>query len=198
MDSVYQCFCDTASRYPGADFLHIPLAAAGHYSETCIELSYGQALAAIEQLQNAYEQHKLLREQEAPPQNAPTIKTENGGGAPKSYHSTSSRASTSSPYDMTMKLNSPPRGGGADSGYMGSPQSTGSPIYAVINSQNGGRATLTGEGVNPITSVGVSVVTGGYADANSGSYSDQVLDLTSTGRKREHSPCSNDNYDNFR
>ena len=154
--------------------------------------------AAIEQLQNAYEQHKLLREQEAPPQNAPTIKTENGGGAPKSYHSTSSRASTSSPYDMTMKLNSPPRGGGADSGYMGSPQSTGSPIYAVINSQNGGRATLTGEGVNPITSVGVSVVTGGYADANSGSYSDQVLDLTSTGRKREHSPCSNDNYDNFR
>ncbi len=158
--------------------------------------------AAIEQLQNAYEQHKLLREQEAPSQqqNAPTIKTENGGvqSAPKSYHSTSSRASTSSPYDMTMKLNSPPRGGGADSGYMGSPQSTGSPIYAVINSQNGGRAALTGEGVNAITSVGGNVVTASYADANSGSYSDQVLDLTSTGRKREHSPCSNDNYDNFR
>ena len=157
--------------------------------------------AAIEQLQNAYEQHKLLREHEAPPPpNAAPIKTENGSVV-KSYHS--SRASTSSPYDMTMKLNSPPRG--ADSGYMGSPQSTGSPIYAVINSQNGGRVPISGEGVNPVTSGDRNIVTiggGGYAaDATSGSgssYSDQVLDLTSSGRKREHSPCSNDNYDNFR
>lgn len=54
MESVYQCFRDTAEQYPGSDFLHIPLAAAGHYSDTCIELSYGQALAAIEQLQAQY------------------------------------------------------------------------------------------------------------------------------------------------
>jgi acyl-CoA synthetase (AMP-forming)/AMP-acid ligase II len=54
VESVYQCFRDTAEQYPGSDFLHIPLAAAGHYSDTCIELSYGQALAAIEQLQAQY------------------------------------------------------------------------------------------------------------------------------------------------
>jgi acyl-CoA synthetase (AMP-forming)/AMP-acid ligase II len=55
MDSVYQCFCDTAARHPGADFLHIPLAAARHYSDTCIDLSYGEALAAIEQLKAGYQ-----------------------------------------------------------------------------------------------------------------------------------------------
>ncbi|MEE4144520.1 MAG: AMP-binding protein [Halieaceae bacterium] len=55
MDSVYQCFCDTAARYPEADFLHIPRAAARHYSDSCIELTYGEALAAIEQLRSAYQ-----------------------------------------------------------------------------------------------------------------------------------------------
>ncbi len=55
MDSVYQCFCDTAARNPGADFLHIPLAAARNYSDTCIDLSYGEALAAIEELKSGYQ-----------------------------------------------------------------------------------------------------------------------------------------------
>lgn len=56
MDSVYQCFRETAIRRPAADFLHIPLAAARHYSASCVELSYGQALAAIEALRDQYRQ----------------------------------------------------------------------------------------------------------------------------------------------
>jgi acyl-CoA synthetase (AMP-forming)/AMP-acid ligase II len=54
MDSVYQCFCDTARRSPGAPFLHIPLAAARHYSAAAVELGYGQALATIEKFRSLY------------------------------------------------------------------------------------------------------------------------------------------------
>ena len=54
MESVYQCFVDTARRYPAADFLHIPQACTRHYSDTGIELSYSQALATVEQLKSAY------------------------------------------------------------------------------------------------------------------------------------------------
>ena len=51
---MYQCFVDTARRYPDADFLHIPQPCARHYSDTSIDLTYGQALATIEQLKARY------------------------------------------------------------------------------------------------------------------------------------------------
>jgi len=54
VESVYQCFVDTARRYPEGDFLHIPQACARHYSDTSIDLTYGQALATVEQLKARY------------------------------------------------------------------------------------------------------------------------------------------------
>ena len=55
MNSVYQTFCDSAAQYPDQDFLHIPLQACGHYSDSSIDLSYRQAGAGIEQLKSLYQ-----------------------------------------------------------------------------------------------------------------------------------------------
>jgi hypothetical protein len=76
-----------------------------------------------------------------------------------------SRASTNSPYDMSIKL-SPTRG--ADSGYMGSPQSTGSPIYTV--NPVGGNGVNAGNGN---LSSGV-----GYVDNPSSYNNDQVCQIS--------------------
>ena len=54
MSTVYKIFCDGAARYPDQDFLHIPQAAARHYSASAIDLSYHQALTAVEQLRSQY------------------------------------------------------------------------------------------------------------------------------------------------
>ena len=54
MDTVYLTFSDSAGRYPEKDFLHIPLAAAGHYSDCAIDLTYGQALSTVEALKAFY------------------------------------------------------------------------------------------------------------------------------------------------
>jgi acyl-CoA synthetase (AMP-forming)/AMP-acid ligase II len=56
MDTVYLTFCDSAGNYPQKDFLHIPLAAARHYSDSDIDLSYRQALAEVEELRALYSQ----------------------------------------------------------------------------------------------------------------------------------------------
>jgi hypothetical protein len=165
--------------------------------------------AAIEQLQNAYEQHKLRGQDGGAPVASVITKCEPSSAPPPAvkqaassvYHlprsTNSSRASTSSPYDMTIKLNSPPRG--ADSGYMGSPQSSGSPIYAVNVHHNGGGVTnhvAVSGGGGGSRNLGNS--TGGYVDNQPSYNTDQVLDLTSSGRKREHSPSSSENYESFR
>jgi acyl-CoA synthetase (AMP-forming)/AMP-acid ligase II len=55
VNSVYQCFCDSAAQYPDKDFLHIPREAASRYSDSSVDLSYGQAGAAIEQLKSHYQ-----------------------------------------------------------------------------------------------------------------------------------------------
>jgi acyl-CoA synthetase (AMP-forming)/AMP-acid ligase II len=56
MDTVYLTFSDSAGRYPEKAFLHIPLAAAGHYSDCAIDLTYGQALSQVEALKALYRQ----------------------------------------------------------------------------------------------------------------------------------------------
>lgn len=56
MDTVYLTFSDSAGRYPEKDFLHIPVAAAGHYSDCAIDLTYGQALSQVEALKALYRQ----------------------------------------------------------------------------------------------------------------------------------------------
>jgi acyl-CoA synthetase (AMP-forming)/AMP-acid ligase II len=55
VNSVYQCFCDSAAQYPDKDFLHIPKQAASRYSDSSVDLSYRQAGAAIEQLKSLYQ-----------------------------------------------------------------------------------------------------------------------------------------------
>ena len=54
MNSVYQCFRDSAARYAANDFLHIPIHAARHYSDEGIELDYASARAAIDNLLSRY------------------------------------------------------------------------------------------------------------------------------------------------
>lgn len=54
MKTVYLTFCDSAERFPDKDFLHIPLAAAKHYSEKAIDLSYREALQATQELRAIY------------------------------------------------------------------------------------------------------------------------------------------------
>jgi len=56
MNTVHDVFTDTARRHPQAAFLHIPLAAARAYSDAPVELSYGEALARIDQLADRYRQ----------------------------------------------------------------------------------------------------------------------------------------------
>lgn len=55
MNSVYENFCDSAARYGGNDFLHIPHGAARAYSDHSIDLSYAEAMASIERLKKAYQ-----------------------------------------------------------------------------------------------------------------------------------------------
>lgn len=56
MKTVYLTFCDSAGRFPEKDFLHIPLAAARHYSDQPVDLSYRDALLAVQALQIFYQQ----------------------------------------------------------------------------------------------------------------------------------------------
>lgn len=56
MDNVYLAFADSARRFPDHDFLHIPLAAARHYRDSAVDLSYGQALISVDQLRQRYRQ----------------------------------------------------------------------------------------------------------------------------------------------
>jgi len=55
VNSVYQTFCDSAAHYAPLDFLHIPKQACSHYSDSSVDLSYGQASAAIEKLKSVYQ-----------------------------------------------------------------------------------------------------------------------------------------------
>lgn len=54
MKSVYQVFAETAARAGDKPFLHIPLQACRAYSDTPIDLSYGEALAGIDRLAADY------------------------------------------------------------------------------------------------------------------------------------------------
>ena len=54
MNSVYECFCESAHRFPKHSFLHIPARACAAYSEHAIDLSYEEAAVAVEQLKAAY------------------------------------------------------------------------------------------------------------------------------------------------
>jgi acyl-CoA synthetase (AMP-forming)/AMP-acid ligase II len=54
MNTVYQTFCDASDRYPDQAFLHIPQAAAAHYSDSSIDLTYRQGHATVEELRALY------------------------------------------------------------------------------------------------------------------------------------------------
>ena len=54
MNSVYQVFADTAARAGGNPFLHIPLQASRAYSDGPVDLTYRQALDAIDRLAAHY------------------------------------------------------------------------------------------------------------------------------------------------
>lgn len=54
MLTVYQTFAETAGRAAGNPFLHIPASAARAYADSAIDLSYGEALAQIDQLAARY------------------------------------------------------------------------------------------------------------------------------------------------
>ncbi|MEQ8514246.1 MAG: AMP-binding protein, partial [Chromatocurvus sp.] len=54
MNTVYSAFADTAAAYPGNPFLHIPRRAAAGWSETAVDLDYGEALDTIKRHARRY------------------------------------------------------------------------------------------------------------------------------------------------
>lgn len=56
MNTVYQTFRASAAQYADSDFLHIPARAARHFSAGSVDLRYGQAAVAVEELKALYQQ----------------------------------------------------------------------------------------------------------------------------------------------
>jgi len=54
METVYQVFCDSAARHADRDFLHIPAQASSHYHRGSLDLDYGHACTAVEELKSLY------------------------------------------------------------------------------------------------------------------------------------------------
>ncbi len=54
MNTIYETFRNSASRYAGHDFLHIPAQACARYAAGSIDLGYGDAAAQVEELKSGY------------------------------------------------------------------------------------------------------------------------------------------------